>query len=57
MPKFNVVVTASWTYDNLEAEDSESAFEMVAADLPKCTLENMDEGSFFIEEPVEVKEI
>lgn len=49
---WEVIVTASWTY-LIPAPDQDSAYEMVAGDLTKCTLDNMDDGTFYIEEPIE----
>jgi len=54
MPKYKIVVTASWTYE-IKAKDADDAFEIIASDLPKCTLENMDDGTFYINEPVQLK--
>ena len=49
---YKVVVTATWTHF-IDAPDEDSAYEMVACQvLPDLTLENMDDGSFYVEEPV-----
>ena len=50
MPTYEIKVVATWTYQ-VEAENEESAYEMVAADQPKCTLSNLDDGTFKMTEP------
>lgn len=51
--KYRVVVTATWTYE-VDAPDQDSAYEIVAEDLTKCTVANCDDG-LYIEEPEEIE--
>lgn len=54
MPVFKTVVRGTWTYE-FWAKNKDEAYETTAMDVHKCTLLNMDDGTFVIEEPVEEK--